>query len=173
MVVGRLLSYWGPVTFQGQTVKLLGGTQTIDTDQPTQPIVCCQSCSQQRTHRPSPSGRCCQYCRWCRRALHLSNETKRSFQRDLPRTAWNSIDLYFWRSTPQNKAFSNQNKGHFFPGSLPSQKTNILLMAEILHQLIGSISPLFTGFFYIPGGAGFQPSTVGQGCIILPTQTLQ
>ncbi len=21
-------------------------------------------------------------------------------------------DLYFWRSTPQNKAFSNQNKGH-------------------------------------------------------------
>ena len=25
---------------------------------------------------------------------------------------WNPIDLYFWRSTPQNKAFSNQNKGH-------------------------------------------------------------
>ena len=21
-------------------------------------------------------------------------------------------DLYFWRSAPQNKAFSNQNKGH-------------------------------------------------------------
>ena len=25
---------------------------------------------------------------------------------------WNPNDLYFWRSTPQNKAFSNQNKGH-------------------------------------------------------------
>ena len=24
----------------------------------------------------------------------------------------NPYDLYFWRSTPQNKAFSNQNKGH-------------------------------------------------------------
>ena len=26
---------------------------------------------------------------------------------------WNPNDLYFWRLTPQNKAFSNQNKGHF------------------------------------------------------------
>ena len=25
---------------------------------------------------------------------------------------YTSNDLYFWRSTPQNKAFSNQNKGH-------------------------------------------------------------
>ena len=25
---------------------------------------------------------------------------------------WNPNDLYFWRSTPQNKVFSNQNKGH-------------------------------------------------------------
>ena len=25
---------------------------------------------------------------------------------------WNPNNLYFWRSTPQNKAFSNQNKGH-------------------------------------------------------------
>ncbi len=25
---------------------------------------------------------------------------------------WNPNDLYFWRSTPQNKALSNQNKGH-------------------------------------------------------------
>ena len=29
---------------------------------------------------------------------------------------WNPNDLYFWRSTPQNKAFSNQNKGHLVPG---------------------------------------------------------
>ncbi len=25
---------------------------------------------------------------------------------------WSPNDLYFWRSTPQNKPFSNQNKGH-------------------------------------------------------------
>ena len=25
---------------------------------------------------------------------------------------WNPNDLYFWRSTPQNKAFSNQKEGH-------------------------------------------------------------
>ena len=34
----------------------------------------------------------------------------------------------------------------------------LLLMAEILHQLIGSLSHYFSGF--IPGGAGFQPSTM-------------
>ena len=35
----------------------------------------------------------------------------------------------------------------------------ILLMAEILHQLIGSLSHYLQGL-YIPGGAGFLPSTV-------------
>ena len=35
----------------------------------------------------------------------------------------------------------------------------ILLMAEILHQLIG-IFPIIYRVSYIPGGAGFQPSTV-------------
>ena len=25
---------------------------------------------------------------------------------------WNPNDLYFWRSTPENKAFWNQKKGH-------------------------------------------------------------
>ena len=39
-------------------------------------------------------------------------------------------------------------------------ETNILLMEEILHQLIGSFIPLFPEF-YIPGGAGFLPSAVG------------
>ena len=34
----------------------------------------------------------------------------------------------------------------------------ILLMEEFLHQLIGSLSHYFR-VFYIPGGAGFQPST--------------
>ena len=39
----------------------------------------------------------------------------------------------------------------------------ILLMEEILHQLIGRLShviPLFTRIFFVPGGAGFLPSTV-------------
>ena len=35
----------------------------------------------------------------------------------------------------------------------------VLLMAEILHQLIGSLSHYLQGL-YIPGGAGFLPSTV-------------
>ena len=38
----------------------------------------------------------------------------------------------------------------------------IMLMEEILHQLIGSISvyPIIFRVLYIPGGAGFQTSTV-------------
>ena len=36
----------------------------------------------------------------------------------------------------------------------------ILLMEEILHQLIGSLSHYLQDFIYIPGGAGFLPSTV-------------
>ncbi len=42
-----------------------------------------------------------------------------------------------------------------------NHKFLLLLMAEILHQLIGSFSHYLQGF-YIPGGAGFQPSTVVQ-----------
>ena len=40
---------------------------------------------------------------------------------------------------------------------LSTQEVMILLMAEILHQLIGSFSHYLQGFI----GAGFQPSTVG------------
>ncbi len=38
-------------------------------------------------------------------------------------------------------------------------------MAEILHQLIGSLSgyPIIYKVLYIPGGAGFLPSTVVTG----------
>ena len=36
----------------------------------------------------------------------------------------------------------------------------ILSMAEILHQLIGSLSHFYR-VLYIPGGVGFLPSTVG------------
>ena len=39
------------------------------------------------------------------------------------------------------------------------EKPLVLLMAEILHQLIGSLS-IFFRVLYIPGGAEFQPSTV-------------
>ena len=39
----------------------------------------------------------------------------------------------------------------------------VLLMAEILHQFIGSLSHYLLGFSTIPGGClGFQPSTVGR-----------
>ena len=37
----------------------------------------------------------------------------------------------------------------------------IQLMAEILHQLRLVVYPIIYKVFYIPGGAGFQPSTVG------------
>ena len=36
----------------------------------------------------------------------------------------------------------------------------ILLMAEILHQLRLVVYPIIYRVSYIPGGAGFQPSTV-------------
>jgi len=36
----------------------------------------------------------------------------------------------------------------------------ILLMEDILHQLIGSLSHYLNRVFYIPGAAGFLPSTV-------------
>ena len=39
--------------------------------------------------------------------------------------------------------------------------TFLLLMEEILHQLIRSLSHYLQGL-YIPGGAGFLPSTVSQ-----------
>ena len=42
-----------------------------------------------------------------------------------------------------------------------SFREGILLMAEILHQLIGSLSHYLQGL-HIPGGAGFLPSTVFQ-----------
>ena len=36
----------------------------------------------------------------------------------------------------------------------------ILLVEEILHQLIGIFFHYLQGYVYIPGGAGFPPSTV-------------
>ena len=41
-----------------------------------------------------------------------------------------------------------------------TKKTLILLMAEILHQLRLVVFPIIYRVSYIPGGAGFQPSTV-------------
>ena len=40
----------------------------------------------------------------------------------------------------------------------------LLLMEEILHQLIGSLSQKNYRVLYIPGGAGLLPSTVGNLC---------
>ena len=42
----------------------------------------------------------------------------------------------------------------------PSSKEEILLMEEFLHQLICALSNYVQGV-YIPGGAGFLPSTAG------------
>ena len=36
----------------------------------------------------------------------------------------------------------------------------MLLMDEILQQFLGSLSHYLKGFLYIPGGAGFLPTTV-------------
>ena len=43
----------------------------------------------------------------------------------------------------------------------------ILLMEEILHQLIHSLSHYLQGL-YIPGGAGFLPSTVSEPTLLFP-----
>ena len=55
------------------------------------------------------------------------------------------------------------------PGRMSSRQADgkvspiLLLMAEILHQLRLVVYPIVFGVSYIPGGAGFQPSTVGGG----------
>ena len=43
---------------------------------------------------------------------------------------WNPNDLYFWRSTPQNKVFFNQNKGHLGSRYVYIYITYILLIYE-------------------------------------------
>ena len=45
-------------------------------------------------------------------------------------------------------------------GSIPKDPNVILLMAEILHQLIGSLSHYLQGFIHPRWLAGFLPSTV-------------
>ena len=42
----------------------------------------------------------------------LKKNSKEHLQNELCIHTWNPNDLYFWRSTLQNKALSNQNKGH-------------------------------------------------------------
>ncbi len=51
-----------------------------------------------------------------------------------------------------------------------SNDASLLLMAEILHQLIASF-PIIYGVSYIPGGAGFQPSTVAETKALLTSKT--
>ena len=66
----------------------------------------------------------------------------------------NGLELCFF--------FHVSQMGYFFPISEETLKNSLklLLMAEILHQFIGSLSHYLQGFSTIPGGAGFQPSTV-------------
>ena len=46
---------------------------------------------------------------------------------------------------------------------------DLLLMEEILHQLIGTVVyPIIYKVLYIPGGAGFLPSTVSQTGRVFP-----
>ncbi len=58
---------------------------------------------------------------WCRTTHQISDEHPQNTYSLAVKSAsrlynttstWNPNDLYFWRPTPQNKAFSNQNKGH-------------------------------------------------------------
>ena len=53
-----------------------------------------------------------------------------------------------------NPVFSLQESQHLLSNQL-------LLMEEILHRLIGSLSHFPPGVLYIPGGTGFLLSTVG------------
>ena len=48
---------------------------------------------------------------------------------------WNPNDRYFWRSTPQNKVFSNQNKGHL--GS------RYIYIYTYTHRLVGYVDHLY------------------------------
>ena len=50
-------------------------------------------------------------------------------------------------------------------GFLQKQRYMILLMDKILHQLIGRLSHYVQGF--IPGGAGFRPSTVWMSSLFI------
>ena len=43
------------------------------------------------------------------------------------------------------------------------RKQDLLLVEEILHQLIGKYTIIYR-VLYIPGGAGFLPSNVPNGC---------
>jgi len=51
-----------------------------------------------------------------------------------------------------------------FPGQneeiIETTETLVLLMEEILHQLRLAVYPIIYKVLYIPGGAGFLPSTV-------------
>ena len=53
---------------------------------------------------------------------------------------------------------TQKNMSSFFKRSL--RHPVILLMAEILHQLRLVVYPIIYKVLYIPGGAGFLPSTV-------------
>ena len=82
------------------------------------------------------------------------------------------MSLLYWhvwtRETKHSAYVDSTSQPHMYPVSTIKEYTHthafswtlpILLMEEILHQLIGSFSHYLRSL-YIPGGAGFLPSTV-------------
>ena len=69
------------------------------------------------------------------------------------------IEEYEMVSEEYEFAREEYEYGYFWGNSPEFQ--DVLLMEEILHQLICSLSHCLRGFTH-PGGAGFLPSTVGR-----------
>ena len=59
---------------------------------------------------------------------------------------WNPNDLYFWRSTPQNKALFNQNKGHLGPREA---LVSIDLFSNQSHDIPSAFSGLSACPFFV------------------------
>ena len=66
------------------------------------------------------------------------------------------IRLYFWRRYVEGVRLNNHKLSIYYKYTV----YYILLMEEILHQLIVCLYQ-YLQCFYVPGGAGFFPSTVG------------
>ena len=71
--------------------------------------------------------------------------------------AWNRDPLVSRMSVKLQRDFQ---KGHEKNYHTYSMTVMLLLVEEILHQFIGSLSYYLPHFIYIQGGAGFPPSTV-------------
>ena len=59
---------------------------------------------------------------------------------------WNPTDLYFWRSTPQSKAFSDENKGHLGSRYVSTLFTYLCVFFEFLFWLFSGDGCSATNF---------------------------